>query len=909
MNVQKITSELVVAYWQCPRKAFLMLNESQQAVPHEIYSLLDNHRYRDQQWYFKQLQDKFGDIYFADQISVSEGQPVLLSPELQHEDLDARIDILLKDNGGQQKNNKVVYVPILVSGHYSITQDQKIILAFVSHILSRIQKNPCTSGKVMSRDRKLHLVKLEKQGHQVNKIIRVLRGWIQEADPSPPMLILNKHCPLCQFQKHCRSEAIQTDHLSLLSGLKQKQIREYNKKGIFTVTQLAYTYRARKQTQQGEKHLKYKHALKAMAIRDQKIYVTETKEIDFPYPHIFLDVEGLPDEKFYYLIGLLTVTQSTEIKHAFWADHEGDEESIWNEFLNSVSTYEDFTIFHYGSYERHFIETMAKQYGDKENPIIAKVKSRLVNVLSMIYGKIYFPTYSNSLKDIGSYIGQQWKHPKSNGLQSIVWRYQWEESKEKKWKAILVNYNREDCQVLRHITSAVTSILKGKDDTFSGRSVTRVETIKPESTYKFGKADFLLSDFEHVNNCAYYDYQREKVYFRAEKRIRHHVTTKKRRYRINKQVEIPHPNQCEHCGSTLMYRHSRQRKVVFDIYSNGAGVKRWVVQYQTMRIKCRSCNKLSVSEDYHAIHSKYGHNFFALIVYNSVSLRQSHGLIAKGFSNLFGYEISRVVSDTARKYFASLYEETYKNILIYLQKGMLIHADETTVNLRFGNGYIWVFTSMTEVAYVYSPTREGSVPRDLFADFTGVLVSDFFSGYDALNCPKQRCLIHLIRDMNDDLRKNPFDSEFKLLLQEFAALVRSIMNTIDRFGLKRRYLSKHRKEVDQFYCTLLSRKLQSEVSIQYKDRLNRWKGELFTFLNYDGVPWNNNNAEHAVKMFAIHRQTGNGFFTEAGIKRFLILLSIHETCRYRQIDFLDFLRSGQTDLLNYPSPIIKANSK
>jgi Transposase IS66 family len=135
------------------------------------------------------------------------------------------------------------------------------------------------------------------------------------------------------------------------------------------------------------------------------------------------------------------------------------------------------------------------------------------------------------------------------------------------------------------------------------------------------------------------------------------------------------------------------------------------------------------------------------------------------------------------------------------------------------------------------------------------------------------------------------------------------MNTIDRFGLKRRYLSKHRKEVDQFYRTLLSRKLQSEVSIQYKDRLNRWKEELFTFLNYDGVPWNNNNAEYAVKMFAIHRQTGNGFFTEAGIKRFLILLSIHETCRYRQIDFLDFLRSGRTDLLNYPSPIIKADSK
>jgi hypothetical protein len=59
-----------------------------------------------------------------------------------------------------------------------------------------------------------------------------------------------------------------------------------------------------------------------------------------------------------------------------------------------------------------------------------------------------------------------------------------------------------------------------------------------------------------------------------------------------------------------------------------------------------------------------------------------------------------------------------------------------------------------------------------------------------------------------------------------------------------------------------------------------------------------------MKTFAIRRKSGSGFFTEEGMKRFLILLSIYETCRYREIDFLEFLRSGRTDLLSYPSPII-----
>jgi len=233
---------------------------------------------------------------------------------------------------------------------------------------------------------------------------------------------------------------------------------------------------------------------------------------------------------------------------------------------------------------------------------------------------------------------------------------------------------------------------------------------------------------------------------------------------------------------------------------------------------------------------------------------------------------------------------------------MLVHADETTVKLRFTNGYIWIFSSATEVAYVYSCTREGSIPKQHLTGFTGVLVSDFFSAYDAIECRKQRCIVHLIRDMNDDLRKNPFDAEFKLILQEFGVLMRSILNTIDRFGLKRRYLNKHWKNVDQFYRAILARNLQSEIAVQYRDRLNRWKEELFTFLDCDGVPWNNNNAEHAVKQFVAHRKINNGFFTEAGIRRFLILLSVYETCRYREIDFLAFLRSGRKYLLNDPSP-------
>jgi hypothetical protein len=59
-------------------------------------------------------------------------------------------------------------------------------------------------------------------------------------------------------------------------------------------------------------------------------------------------------------------------------------------------------------------------------------------------------------------------------------------------------------------------------------------------------------------------------------------------------------------------------------------------------------------------------------------------------------------------------------------------------------GYVWVFASPE--AAVYAPTREGDTVRETLAGFKGVLVSDFYAAYDAMDCQQQKCLVHLVRD-------------------------------------------------------------------------------------------------------------------------------------------------------------------
>ena len=67
--------------------------------------------------------------------------------------------------------------------------------------------------------------------------------------------------------------------------------------------------------------------------------------------------------------------------------------------------------------------------------------------------------------------------------------------------------------------------------------------------------------------------------------------------------------------------------------------------------------------------------------------------------------------------------------------------------------YVWVFTNLEDVAYIYSESRDASTAREMLTAFKGVLVSDFYAGYDSVGCAQQKCLIHLLRDINQDVER------------------------------------------------------------------------------------------------------------------------------------------------------------
>jgi hypothetical protein len=345
-----------------------------------------------------------------------------------------------------------------------------------------------------------------------------------------------------------------------------------------------------------------------------------------------------------------------------------------------------------------------------------------------------------------------------------------------------------------------------------------------------------------------------------------------------------------------LWKHAAASKTVLDVKFGSSSIKRWVTKYLFSRYQCSKCGAIFYNPARAWGGEKSGPNLRALSVYQNIELRMPQERVAAFLNQVLTFSLPRTAINRFKANAAAFYKGTYDGLVRRVVTGHLVHADETKVSLEAGIGYVWAFTNLEEVVYVYAPSREGDLVHSLLKDFRGVLVSDFYTAYESLECPQQRCLIHLIRDLNDDLLKEPFNEEMKEIVGEFAGLLKPMVETVDHFGLKARFLRKHKVCADRFFRRLAQRDYHTETALKCKNRLEKNRGSLFTFLDYDGVPWNNNNAEHAIKAFALLRRDFSGVSTQKGIREYLILLSICETCRFRGVSFLDFLRSGEKDI-------------
>ena len=164
------------------------------------------------------------------------------------------------------------FIPYRFEFANKLTKNDKLLLAFDALLFSEAVGREVSLGKIMHGDSHATLkVKTPSLAGEVRKRIKDITALL--ADNSPPDLVLNRHCGQCEFQARCRTQATEKDELSLLSGMSEKERKKLHGKGIFTVTQLSYTFRPRRRRRELRgKQEKFHHSLRALAIRENKIH-------------------------------------------------------------------------------------------------------------------------------------------------------------------------------------------------------------------------------------------------------------------------------------------------------------------------------------------------------------------------------------------------------------------------------------------------------------------------------------------------------------------------------------------------------------------------------------------------------------------------------------------------------------
>ena len=901
-----ITNEVFADFTECKHRAYLRL--AGKIVRNSEFS--DIERRMSQDYRARACQHLLQSYTTNEVAPVSVSMPALMNKRyrlatdltIREGDMVARLDGLMAASRTQGLMPPT-YIPIMFGHEEKVSRKQKLLLAFCGSVLGVQQGANPPFGRIVHGCRfRNSKIQFDRLLGEAGQIVRKVRALKRANDPPP--VHLNTHCATCEFRPGCRAIAVEKDHLSLLRGIKQKEIIKLNSKGIFTVTQLSYTFRPRKRSRRSNpRAIRHHHSLKALAIRENWIYVTGSPELTTTGTPVYLDVEGIPDQDSYYLIGLKVVDGESSLQYSFWADDRAEEEKIWRECLNVIDTVDSPQLFHYGRYETTFLKRMKKRYSDAvhDGTLLDRLIEGAQNVLSVIYGQIYFPTYSNGLKDVAPFLGYTWSSKNPSGKRSVLCRRRWEATRNPEIKDELITYNAEDCEALEVVVKTITQLVPGQGvsaTTVTYPNATHTDSLKPQSPYSFGPADFALPELERINKCAYWDYQRDRIYIRSNARLGRSMRKKERQKKkrkllpVNRTVGPSRSWECPRCRSSGIAKWGRHSKLLYDLKFSAGGVKRWVIKYVIVHYRCNNCDARFASDEHNYTRHRYGLQLLAYVIYSMIELHVPQLKLAQSVSRLFGYPLTQSTINRLKTRATELYRGAYEAIKERLLHGNVIHADETPVSIKTGAGYVWVFTSMEDVVYLWSETREGYVAREFLGTFKGVLVSDFYSAYDSIGCLHQRCLIHLIRDLNSDILKEPFNEELKALVHDFAALLKPMIETIDRFGLKKYFLKKHKKDVTRFYKALLARDYETEIVQKAQERFNKNRDKLFTFLDHDGVPWNNNNAEHAIKGFlGLHDVIQCGT-NERGLRDYLMLLSICQSCIYKGVDFLDFLRSG-----------------
>ena len=344
--------------------------------------------------------------------------------------------------------------------------------------------------------------------------------------------------------------------------------------------------------------------------------------------------------------------------------------------------------------------------------------------------------------------------------------------------------------------------------------------------------------------------------------------------------------RCPHCAGRLQRCDRKRTRIIEDIPEV---IEPVVTEHTIHRDYCPKCRRHVEPVVPDAMpQAALGHRVIALTSWFHYGL----GLTLDQIVDILGYHMQTTLTpggliDAWRRQ-AEVLEGWYQQIAEQARSSAHLHADETGWRVNGQTHWLWCFANGKVCYYMIDRSRGSPALQKFFAEeFEGVLITDFWSAYGSV-CAEDRqyCLVHLLRELEKvDQRNDSF--EWQAFAKKLRRLLRDGIRLRKRPDFAPGKLISRVERLTKRLATLADQEHRDADAHRLTSRLRKYAEYIFTFLDYDHVPFENNFAERQIRPAVILRKNSQSNRSDRGAATQAILMSIYRTLKLRGLNPTD----------------------
>src|SRR5665213_2391528 len=302
---------------------------------------------------------------------------------------------------------------------------------------------------------------------------------------------------------------------------------------------------------------------------------------------------------------------------------------------------------------------------------------------------------------------------------------------------------------------------------------------------------------------------------------------------------------------------------------------------------CAGCKAYISAKHEKLSYTKYGPRLHAYVTYLKLDLGMTLGKIERILLQQYRLKISSGVLSEMIGRCGDKFKTEYETMKKNLKKEPHLHADETGWRNGGNNEWLWSFSNDQVSVFSIHPSRAQKVVEEIVGKtYRGVLISDFYCGYNRIICEKQKCWTHLLRELHVLKEKHPKNREvwyFSERLKRFFKRACGMREEVSKGRDVDRVLSRLETDTIQF----LSKPFENKKLKTLVKRMTKYYFELYTFIKADVEP-TNNPAEREIRPAVLMRKTSYCNRSEWGKTNQAILMSIIATSKKQSRNFVNY---------------------